>query len=134
MSKKLKCVLLIDDDEATNFIHKMVVNKVDCAEKVVIALSGIKALEYLKHVPDEEHPKPDLILVDINMPAMNGWEFLDEFTQLDESQKGHCVVMMLTTSLNPDDEDKSKTYEVIKGYIHKPLTPEKLEKILENYF
>ena len=107
MKQKLNCILLIDDDKPTNFINEVVIKQLDCAEKIVVVQNGSEALDYLKSKDDGEHPQPDLIFLDINMPAMNGWEFLEKYTELDKKQHGKVVVIMLTTSLNQDDEKKA---------------------------
>ncbi|WP_020533064.1 response regulator [Flexithrix dorotheae] len=131
MKKKLNCILLVDDDEPTNFLHEMVISDFDCTEKIVSVQDGNEALEYLK---SSHKDKPDLIFLDINMPGMNGWEFLEAYQHLEEKQKVSVVVMMLTTSLNPDDEIKAKKYDLIHGYKKKPLTEEILKEIIHTYF
>ncbi len=134
IKKKLNCVLLIDDDEPTNFYNEMLIKQAGFAEKVVAVQSGLEALDYLKSKEDGEHPRPDLIFLDINMPAMNGWEFLEEYKRLDKSQKGRIVVVMLTTSLNPDDKMRSEGIQEITDFMNKPLTKEMLKATLEKYF
>ncbi len=134
MKKKLNCILLIDDDDAINFIHEWVINKVDCTEKIEMAENGMEALEYLKSTNAGKHPQPDLIFLDINMPRMNGWEFLEEYNKLDKSKKGKIILVMLSSSLNPDDLAKSKTISSVNGYQNKPLTIELMQDILKEYF
>ena len=134
MEKKLKCILLIDDDEATNYINKMVIKRSGCAESVEVAESGREALEFLTSGTNGNHPQPELIFLDINMPAMNGWEFLDHYRNLEEIHKGEIIVVMLTTSLNPDDKAKAEKIEEISGFRNKPLDEEQLLIILQDYF
>jgi len=134
MKQKLNCILLIDDDKPTNFINEVVIKQLDCAEKIVVVQNGSQALDYLKSKDDGEHPQPDLIFLDINMPAMNGWEFLEKYTELDKKQHGKVVVIMLTTSLNKDDEMKASGIPYINGFKSKPLTPEIMQEVLEEYF
>jgi len=132
MPKKLNCILLIDDDEAVNFIHSKLIKKSGCAKVVAIARNGLEALEFLTTKVDGKYPQPDLIFLDINMPVMNGWEFLDEYQELDKEQKGNELIVMLTTSLNPDDKEKAKKLANINEFHPKPLNLEHLNKILEN--
>jgi len=132
--KKLNCILLIDDDEPTNFLHELIIREMGCTENIVTVQSGKKALEYLKSQRNGKYPQPDLIFLDINMPAMNGWEFLEEYKKLHHSQKGKVVVVMLTTSLNPDDEERANSCEEIDDFKIKPLTQEMLAEIIDNYF
>ena len=134
MNSKLKTILLVDDDEATNFINTLAIKQADCAENIVIKENGISALEYLTTSQDGIYPQPDLIFLDINMPAMDGWEFLEEYGKLKSNQLAKTVIVMLTTSLNPDDKSKAKVIPLIADFMSKPLTKEKLENILERYF
>ena len=139
MKKKLSCILFIDDDEPTNFLNKLIVEESDCTQHIQVAQSGQEALNYLtKSGPfannEEQYPKPDLIFLDINMPGMDGWEFLENYQQLPASQKANIVMVMLTTSLNPDDEKTAGRLASISGVEHKPLKPEMLEKILRENF
>lgn len=134
MKRKLNCILLIDDNEADNFIHTLIIEEANCAEKVVSVQSGMEALDYLKSKKDGEYPHPDLIFLDINMPVMNGWEFLEEYEKLSKLQQGRVILMMLTTSLNPDDKEKARQKNIINGFKNKPLSIEMLEEVLTKYF
>jgi len=134
MLKQINCVLLIDDDEATNFINQMVIEESGCAEKIVVRESGFEALEYLTSTENGEHPQPDLIFLDINMPGMDGFEFLEEYEKLTTEQKGKHVVVMLTTSVNPDDKDRATKFKDVDQFMHKPLTPEMFVEVMENHF
>jgi CheY-like chemotaxis protein len=89
------------------------------------------ALEYLKSKRD---PHSDLIFLDINMPGMNGWEFLQEYNALDKELQGQAVIIMLTTSDNADDVAKAGSWSFISDYITKPLTKEVMTGISRKYF
>ena len=137
--KKLKCILLIDDDEATNFLNKIIIERANLTEHIQVAQSGQEALDYLTNQGDflEEgkgYPQPDLIFLDINMPAMNGWEFLDEYKKLRDEQKARIVIVMLTTSLNPDDELKARKIPEISNYKNKPISQEMLREVIYENF
>ncbi len=139
MYPKLNCVMVIDDDEPTSFFNQMIVEKSGCTDHIKIAQSGQEALDYLKNSVDSGSgeincPCPSLIFLDINMPAMSGWEFLDEYKQLNKDQKADIVVVMLTTSLNPDDKVKANDITEVSWFESKPLTSEKLNAILGKYF
>ena len=134
VKKKLNCILLIDDDSPTNFLHEMVIEEMDCAEQVVSVESGEMALAFLNTEVDGQHPHPDLIFLDINMPAMNGWEFLEAYKTLDVKRQGKVIIVMLTTSLNPEDRDNAQKINQITGFLNKPLTAEALEQILKEHF
>lgn len=130
----LKRVLLIDDNKADNFIHKAYIQKHGGVENIVMATSGAEALDYLKSKEEGDYPRPELIFLDINMPKMNGWEFLEEYKKLDEEQKGGVVVVMLTTSLNPEDQEMAASNENVRGFLNKPLKVEAFQEILEKHF
>lgn len=136
MERKLNCVLLIDDDEPTNFLNQIIIESFGCAEQVKTVQSGEEALEYLTHTcsSDKTFPCPDLIFLDINMPAMNGWEFLEKYRKLDTELKGKVMIVMLTTSLFPEDKSHAKEIPEISAFENKPLTEEKLDAILKKFF
>lgn len=136
MKKKLKCVMLIDDDEPTNYLNHMVVEEMDCADRIKVVPNAKDALEYLKAATKSNGDSctPELIFLDINMPAMDGWEFLAEYEKLSEEQKSKVIVVMLTTSFNPEDRLRATQIESVAAFRNKPLTVEILREILEAHF
>lgn len=134
MTQKLNCILLVDDDEPTNFLHQLVIEESSCCEHVVAKNGGASALEYLKSAVKNGDPHPDMILLDINMPGMNGWEFLENYDQLIDEAKARVVVVMLTTSMNPADDNKARESGVIAKFLNKPLTEEMLKGLLKQHF
>lgn len=134
MKHKLSNILLIDDDKTTNVLNEMVIKRTGCVDKIVACRNGIEALEYLKGGAEGNPPNPDLILLDINMPGMDGWEFMEEYHKLEETYKGNVVVVMLTTSLNPDDEIRSVKEASLNDFMNKPLTREQFMGLLRKNF
>ena len=134
MKNKLNCILLVDDDEDCNFFHKRLFEKAECAEQIFVAENGMEALSFLNSTVEGKHPHPALIFLDINMPKMNGWEFLNEYKKLDDTLKAKIVVVMLTTSLNPDDRNKASNITEIKGFHNKYLTKDSIDKVLKEHF
>jgi CheY-like chemotaxis protein len=134
----LYCILLIDDDEATNFIHEMVIKMAGIDTHIEICSSARKALDYLtckgEYSANTSYPQPGIIFLDINMPGMNGWDFLKEYDLLPDEQKAKVVVSMLTTSLNPDDQEKGNSDPNVERFMIKPLTADKLVSIIDANF
>lgn len=130
MKKKLDCILLVDDEEDCNFFHTRILRKMDCVEHIKVALDGEQALDYLK----SDDIRPDIIFLDINMPRMNGWEFLEEYKLLPKNKKAQILVMMLTSSLNPDDRERVEAIGELAGFESKFLDEEKMALILDKYF
>jgi CheY-like chemotaxis protein len=130
---QLNCILLIDDDEPTNFLNKLTLEQAGCTRQIRVAPGGQAALDYLRGDP-AEFQMPDLIFLDINMPAMDGWEFLEKYRELPQEKKADTVLIMLTTSLNPDDEKRTLAIPEVSGFEHKPLNQARLERLLNRYF
>lgn len=132
--QKLYSVLVIDDDEATAFLTARALNKSNVVDVIVQKSDALSALQYLQEIGKSEEALtqgPDFILLDINMPGMDGWEFLDEYKQL--STKLNChVVLMLTTPLSHDDESRRNKTPEIKAIINKPLTAEKFIEMVNS--
>ena len=116
MEKGVNCVLLVDDDDATNYIHQHVIREINFAKHIIVAKNGREALTYLTRKND--YIKPDIIFLDINMPVMDGWEFLEEYKELEEELKSEMMVVMLSTSLNPADKLNSESSVNIKRFIN----------------
>ena len=132
MEKKFRNILLIDDDNSSNFFHKrLLTKKTDFAENVIVANDGKEGIELLKKNKNGEGITPDIIFLDINMPVMDGWDFLEEYEKLAPELKAKTVVIMLTSSLNPDDRDKALSYEDVNAMYNKLLNQEILNDIEE---
>jgi len=131
--KQLNCILLIDDDEPTNFLNQLTLEQSGCVRYIRIAPSGEAGLDYLRGNP-REYLRPDLIFLDINMPAMDGWEFLEKYRELPQEKKADTVLIMLTASLNPDDEKRTLAIPEVSGFEHKPLNQGRLERLLNKHF
>ena len=135
--KKINCILLIDDNQADNVFHKIKINKAGVCNTVSVATTGSQALNYLAKASQHEtgeFPKPDLIFLDINLPGMDGFDFLDEFHKIEGHVKSNTRVIMLTTSLNPDDQTRAMRYAEVKKFLNKPLTVEIIQETVDTYF
>lgn len=134
MKKKLKLVLLVDDFEGANFLHEKVIRESGCAEKIRVETNATTALEFLRTEENHSFPQPDIIFLDLNMPGMNGWEFLDEYKNLTREQRWGTVIVILTTSCNLDDEAKARIKHPKTVFMNKPLLRGPLDGILREYF
>ena len=132
--KRLHTILLVDDDAPTLFLNKLVIQDLNCTDRVLTAENGRQAIDMLTEKKDDGFLCPDLILLDINMPIINGWEFMDKYQTLSAEQKAKIVVVMVTTSLNPDDRSRAESIEDIKDFVSKPLDEITLKDIIEKHF
>lgn len=130
--EKLPCVMLVDDDPVNNFLNQRLLEKLAVTNQLLVALNGQEAFALLdQHCPDKACPA--LILLDVNMPVMNGFEFLFTYQQLPRARREAIVVVMLTTSLHPQDVERGRQLHVA-SFLTKPLTEEKVNKLLEEHF
>ncbi|WP_103071327.1 response regulator [Aquimarina sediminis] len=135
MSKKLNMIMLVDDDSNTNLYNEYIINRLDIFKNIKIFQNGKRALEFLITQDDNgKFPQPEIIFLDINMPVMNGWEFLDEYKELTKEQQAQILIAMLTSSMNTEDSQKALSSGVVKEYIHKPLIEERIKEIIDKYF
>ena len=132
-SSKYYAVMLIDDNEIDNLINQKMIEAADISEHIYTHTGAKSAIEFLKNLEkiDKETKDvlPDVIFLDIDMPLMDGFQFLDEFNKLSEETRKKCKVVMLTSSINPQDVNKSKKYSYVKKYINKPLTQANLANL-----
>jgi len=127
---KLNRVLLVDDDPTNNFLNERLLKRLDVADSIAVVGNGQEALAVLQQSGAEAQPAyPALILLDIQMPIMNGIEFLQAYQQLPLAQRSATTVVVLTTSMDPRDLARLQELPAA-ACINKPLTPEKLEKVL----
>ncbi len=129
-------ILLVDDSEADNFLHTRVIKRAGVANQISTAGNGAEALALLDAIVagDNASPFPNAIFVDINMPIMDGWEFVDAYRDRFAGRTEAVVIAMVTTSVMDRDVERAVAHEVVDRHIEKPLTEEYLRELLETHF
>jgi len=127
--EKVKSILLIDDDEITNFINFKLIKKLNVASHIEIKTSASQALQYLKKFDKVGQPGPELILLDVHMPGLDGYEFLMEFKKINFSNKEKIIVTLLTALKHIPDSEKFVRLG-IQTFLLKPLTELQLIPVL----
>ena len=127
----LEKILCVDDDPITLMLCRKVIVKAEFAKETDAAQNGEEALTYFDNLlSDENHDIPKLILLDLNMPVMGGWEFLDNFSNgVYRSAFNDVKVIVLSSTIDPDDVEKAKKYAMVIDFVSKPITIEMLTDI-----
>jgi CheY-like chemotaxis protein len=126
--KRLSCIVLIDDDFINNYINELTIKSLSISDSIVLLKNGNEGIIFLQKYFEEHKDLPELIFVDINMPVLDGFEFLDKFNKINHTGK-RPVFVMLTTSTDQRDIRRLKDLG-IKYFFNKPLTKEKLQELL----
>ncbi len=135
MTKKIKTIVLVDDDNDTNIYNEFILSDTGIVENILIFQNGKTALDFLTKKDNTGHyPKPEIIFLDINMPIMNGWDFLEAYKKIPAEQRAGIIITMLSSSMNPDDKVKAEKMDIINGFINKPLTEMKFKELVANFF
>ena len=124
---RIETLMLIDDSKIDQKLYRRIVER---SGKVGTILSYYMAHEALEALMAPDGPRPDLILLDINMPRMNGFGFL-EAVRSNLGEEFCPVVVMLTTSLEPSDEDRARQFSCVRDFLNKPLTRDHIEKLVD---
>jgi CheY-like chemotaxis protein len=124
---KNKLTYIIDDDKLSVKLMSLLIAKNDFCEEIHPFFNPQVALDELKQNAEENKRLPDAILLDLNMPIMDGWQFLDEFSLL--PIKKEIPVFIVTSSIDPADIEMAKKYDMVRSYIMKPITNEKLNAL-----
>ncbi len=132
MKEPLNVVMLIDDNEDDNFFHERVISRGGFAKTILSMKSAQLGLDYIILHQASPEMLPDLIFLDINMPRMNGWEFLKRYESIGSSDK-KGVVIMLTTSDNPNDIAKAEQDSNVLAFLTKPLSKASMSELVEKW-
>ena len=123
-------VFIIDDDPIHQRIAQIMISKNQIYEEFVSYTEADKALDFLKANSDDHNKLPDVILLDLNMPVLDGWDFLEAFENIKQDLKKTIRVYIVTSSVDEKDISRSKLFTSVKGFISKPLTPDIIRSTL----
>ncbi|MDO7876931.1 response regulator [Hymenobacter sp. ASUV-10] len=133
--QKLSSVLLVDDDPTTNYLNRKLLERLAVTDVIEVAQDGQQALSLLLDRCRQAAPvaTPALLLLDVKMPVMDGFEFLAAYEQLPLDCQQRVVIVVLTTSLHPQDVQRMEQLP-IAGFLSKPLTQEKISQVIQEHF
>jgi CheY-like chemotaxis protein len=128
---KIETACIIDDDPIFVFAAKRMMHLANFCESFMIFHNGKKALESLEPLMRSGENLPEIILLDLNMPVMDGWQFLDQFVQIPTKKK--TTIYIVTSSVDPEDLNRAKSYEAVTNYLVKPINIDTLTEILKDF-
>ncbi len=123
----INLILSVDDDYPTNLYNQLILKESKVTDQIITLFSGKEAMEYLQL---ESNQVPEVMLLDLNMPLMNGWEVLDALMENKDERLGNMKIFLLTSSPIIDDIERVKKHPMVNGVLMKPLKPEKLLEML----
>ena len=129
-------VLLIDDDHMTNYLHKRVISKASLTSSIIVSTNGKEGIEELLKIEDadlDNIKSKVIVFLDINMPVMDGWTFLEVFKEIKNKLNFEIKIFVLSSSINPDDKARAEKNSFVTKYINKPLNKESIS-YLKSYF
>ena len=120
-------ILLVDDDDATNYLAREILIDMDAAREIVVVQDGDAACDLI-----QQNNCPDIIFLDVRMPRMSGFDFLNKLRKMEVCKK--CKIVLLTSSSRMEDREKALQYDNVLDYLEKPLTWQTAKKVIEEYF
>ncbi len=124
-----KSVMLVDDNEIDNIINEKIIEANSFAESILVFQTGQEALDYLRENQENSEGLPEIVFLDINMPIMDGFQFLEDFEKFSQQVLEKCKIIMLSSSISPRDIDRAASSKYVKKYLNKPLNARYLEAI-----
>ncbi|HEY2721803.1 MAG TPA: response regulator [Chitinophagaceae bacterium] len=129
---KPECFIIVDDDPYNNILCKFIIEEVLPKAEVFDFTDARKCIEYFRFAYKKDKKNPEaILLLDINMPHMNGWEFLEWFGQCPSYIKDHISIYLLSSTVDPRDKERASNHPAIKGFLTKPLEVEMVKEIVD---
>lgn len=128
---QIKTLTLVDDDDIFVFLTKKVVEQTKLVDLIKVFGNGLDALNFLKENKNNVSALPEIILLDLSMPIMNGWQFLEEYTKLNPTIGKKITIYICSSSISPDDITRAKAISEVSDYIIKPITKDKLIDLIK---
>ncbi|MCG9971303.1 response regulator [Christiangramia crocea] len=134
MGQKVELACIIDDDKIYVNLVKKIIEIKKLSENLLIYKNGKEALDYFKEIMEnatDENKLPDIIFLDLNMPVMDGWEFLNEFIKIKNKLNKKITLYVVSSSIDPRDLERARSFNLVTDYLIKPIELKKFEKIFE---
>lgn len=129
--KKVESLLLVDDDEIYKFLTKKVIEETSMVSEIKFFSNGLEAINFLQEQQNNSKSLPDIILLDLSMPVLDGWGFLDEFIKLKPKISKKITIYIVSSSINPQEINRAKTISIVSDFIIKPITKDKFIAMLK---
>ena len=130
--KTINNMTLIDDDEVFVFLTKKAIERTHLVELIRVFSNGLDAIDFLREHRDNVDALPEIILLDLSMPIMDGWQFLDQFSKLAPKIDKKIIIYLCSSSISPNDIQLAKKNSLVTDYVIKPITKEKLIELIKN--
>lgn len=127
----LKTLTIVDDDDIFVFLTTKIIEQTNLVDLIKVFGNGLDAINFLKENKNNVDALPDIILLDLNMPIMNGWQFLEEYNKLNPTIGKKITIYICSSSISPDDITRAKTISEVSDYIIKPITKDKLIDLIK---
>src|SRR5690606_14155378 len=129
---RVKSLTLVDDDDIFVFLTRKVIEQTKLVDLIKVFENGLEAINFLKENKDNVSALPEIILLDLSMPIMNGWQFLEAYTKLYPSIGKKITIYICSSSISPDDISRAQAINEVSEYIIKPITKDKLIDLIKN--
>ncbi|WP_424000245.1 response regulator [Maribacter sp. IgM3_T14_3] len=133
--ERLNTILLVDDDDASNFLHSIFINKLDMDVNINSALNGQEAIDFILGKGQEQLELPCMVMLDLRMPVMDGWQFMNAYEELvPKKLKDQITIVLVTISDNKEDKERAIANKYIADFAQKPLSDETFKALIQKHY